>query len=269
MASREELNQLRAEARRRHRAATRKVSRLKTERGVNLSGSKNDPRRDLGRIKTYNARQLRAYINDLNKFTSRSNQFVADAHGRPVPGSLWQQYKNLERQYNQRVESAFRRVADMPYPGGDWTIGERLASLQPRHPQVLSPAVNSLYNPPRRRPSNVVSERALRRLIGDMKERLKPGYFDKLIKNARDEYSQMSALLHQPDLDKAVANLTDEQFQVLWNYTSFATAESMKYEIAKDLLADKQKPWQTEYREQAIENAWELVQWASTLDLDR
>lgn len=263
----EELERLRVEARARHRAATRKVSRLKTGRGVNISGTRADPRRDPSRIKSYNSRQLKAYIRDLNQFTDRRVQFVADTRGRPMQASLWRQYKGLEQQYNRVVGERFSRVSDVFLPTSGMTLGERMEMTRPEHPQALSPAVNAPYRPPARQPTNIASERALRQLVRDMKERLKPGHFRKLTKDARQQYEQMTHLTRQSDLDKKVRALTDEQFNVLWNFTPFATAESLKYERAKDLLAGKDKPWQSDVIRNAQESANELVAWASQLDL--
>lgn len=270
MASRDELNRLRAEAAKRHRAATNKISRLKQNRNVEISGSKADPRREKANIKRYTASQLRTYIKELNSFIDRKVQFVPDAHRRPVAGSLWDQYKALETRYNARVERELDKYRDIKIPKSNMTVGQRLAMMTPDHPRMGgSVAVHSPYEPINRKPTAAASAKAVRRLIRDMKNRLKPDYFDRNAESGRDVANKMLALFHRPDLNDKLNALTNKQFSFLWNLTGFATALSLGYEGALSQLSDDEKPWHTQAIEHAIEDAIDEVKWVSELDLGR
>src|SRR4051812_16186860 len=109
-----ELDDLRREARRRHKAATDKISRLR-KKGVDLGGSKEDQRRDLGLVKRYNTRQLRDYIGSLNNFTSRDNQYHSSANG-IIKADRFKVYKDLEGKYNADGLAHFDHVADVFVP---------------------------------------------------------------------------------------------------------------------------------------------------------
>lgn len=263
-----ELAELRKLARARHRAATRKVSRLRTTHDVELSGTKYDPRRDLGKIKRYTAAQLRTYIGQLNEFTARKTQYVGDAQRRPIKGTMWEQYKALEAKYNERVNTDFANMyADVFLPMSGQTLGERMAATVPTHRQMGSPAVNSPYNPPARKPRNVGSEKALKRLMQNLRDRVKPEYRKRLVDEGRQQYGQMLDVIDQEDLRQAVNSLNDEQFFMLWNYTPFAGAISLNYEIAMKALSSKEQPFHSKQFEDQIGDARALVNWAKSVRL--
>ena len=93
MASREELQALRDLARKRHRAVTQKVSRIKAKEDVVLSGTKLDPRKDPTSFKRMNSIQLKAHIARMDTFVSRDVSYVKGAaKTAPLTGTLWQTY---------------------------------------------------------------------------------------------------------------------------------------------------------------------------------
>src|SRR5699024_8847280 len=243
MASPEELRALRAMANRRHRAATNKISRLKNDVGVNVSGSEVDPRRNRANIKNYTEKQLRSYINQLDSFVSRRTQFVPDAHRRPIPATQWREYQRLEKKYNQKISTRFDRYRDIDLGPSGMTVGQRMEMMTPKFPYMQDRAVNTPYTPLNRRSSNIGSERALRRLTEDMKSRLEDSYSTQRIKAGREQFEEMSKLLDAPGLARRVRNLSDAQFEVMWDFTGFATAASLGYQISKDLLAGNEKRW--------------------------
>lgn len=263
----EELNELRAMARARHRATTRKISRIKSETGLTISGSKNDPRRDLSRIKRYTKSQLRAYIGQLNDFSSRSVQFVPSATRTPIQADLWKKYKGLERRYNQRVNAQFDTVKDVFLPAVGQTIGERMAMITPAHRQLTNPAVNAPYRPAEMQPRNVKSEKALKRLIAQKQNQLKASYRKKLVDDARRQFSQMADVINRRDLARDVAKLSDAQFEVLWNYTPFASAIGINYEVIQAMLSNKEKPYHSDSLRNAVASQKSLIEWARKADI--
>lgn len=263
----EELNELRAMARARHRATTRKISRIKNDTGLPISGSRNDPRRDLSKVKRYTKSQLRTYIAQLNDFSSRSVQFVPSANRTPIQADLWKKYKSLEGRYNRRVNAQFEKVADVFLPAVGQTLGERMAMITPAHRQLTNPAVNSPYRPAEMKPSNVASEQALIRLIAQKENQLKASYRKKLIDDARSQFAKMADVINRRDLAQDVSKLSDAQFEVLWNYTPFATAIGINYEVIQAMLSNNEKPYHSDSLRNAVASQKSLIEWARKADI--
>lgn len=267
MASAEELRALRAMANRRHRAATNKISRLKNDVGVNVSGTDVDPRRTRANIKNYTEKQLRSYINQLDNFVSRRTQFVPDAKRRPIPASQWREYQRLEKQYNEKISAQFARYRDVDLGPSGMTVGQRMEMMTPRFPYMQDRAVNTPYTPLNRRSSNIGSQRALQRLTKDMRARLEEGHSSRELQAGREQFEKMAELLDAPGLTRRVRNLSDSQFEALWKFTGFGTAISLGYDINQQLLAGNEKRWHGQVLESSMSAANELVKWAESLDL--
>lgn len=262
-----ELEELRRLARQRHRAVTGKISRLNREANVPLSGTKSDPRRDLSKVKRYTKAQLRTYIEQLNGFNTRSVQFVPSANRTPMRADLWKQYKSLERRYNQQVNDRFESVRDVFLPTVGQTIGERMDMITPVHRQLTNPAVNAPYRPAEMNPGNVSSERALERLIRQKRNQLKKSYRKKQIDDARENFAKMADAINRRDIADDVAKLSDARFEVLWNYTPFASAIGIIYEVIMAMLSNKEKPFHSDSLRNAVATQKSLIDWAQQADL--
>ncbi len=262
-----ELEELRRLARQRHRAVTGKISRLNREASVSLSGTKTDPRRDLAKVKRYTKAQLRTYIEQLNGFSARSVQFVPSANRTPMRADLWKTYKGLERRYNQQVNDQFEKVKDVFLPTVGQTIGERMDMITPVHRQLTNPSVNAPYRPAEMRPGNVSSERALQLLIRQKRNQLRKSYRKRLIDDAREQFAKMADTINRRDLVGDVMKLSDKRFEILWNYTPFATAISIEYEVMKAMLSNKEKPYHSDSLRNALASQKSLIDWARQADL--
>jgi len=269
MVSKAELEAKRELAKSRHRAVGKKISRLKQTNEVKVGGTKYDPRRELKKLERYNARQLDAYVRELNSFMKRETQFVPDSQRRPMKGDQWKQYKELEKQYNNRATSEYSPLADIPLPHTGMTVGERMSMMTPDHPQAGNPSVNNPYKTVQRKPTNVAGAKKLNDLIKDLKKRLDSRFEAKELKRARDEFSQMMAKINMPDMEKAVNSLTPSDFKNLWYLTSFATDISIMYEVSMALISDKDKPWHSDVFDNAVADAMVQIQWAKNLDKQR
>lgn len=264
----ESLEEARARVAGRARAATRKVSRLKRATGVEISGSAVDPRRDPKLVAKYNRRQLAAYERDLNSFVSRRTQYVPDAQGRPIKSKTWNEYKRSEAAYNAGVTERFGKVKDIPLPISGQTIGERMDAMTPEHRQAYNPAINAPYKPPTRKSKQIASEKALKKLTRQMKDRLDPRAEGRAARAARDQLKQMLDVINEPDLQAAVDKLTNGQFMTMWNYTQFATNISLNYDVKQRMMSGKEKPWYSEALKQAVRNSHALADWAGSLASD-
>lgn len=261
----DDINNLRSQIQRLRKAATRKVSRLKTAKDVYVSGTNVDPRRKPHVEEKYNARQLRKYAEQLQGFMSRGTQYVPDSQRRPMPAQDWREYKKLEKQYNQKVHDYFKRVEQIQLPNSEENIGQRMAKMTPDHRQMGNVSVNAPYKPPERPSTAVAGRAALEKLKADMERRLTPEYFDEVNKAGMEQFSAMAEIINEPQLADDVRGLTGEQFAVLWNYTAFPTAVSLNYEIMLKLLSGKEQAHHSDAYRQQISIANELIEWAKTL----
>lgn len=266
MTSPEELAALRAEVSRLRRRVGQKVSRLRRSAGVELSGSSVVPSREAKAHNRYNATQLNAYAKELSGFLDRKVQFVPDREGRPIPKAKWdKEYKTLERQYNENVDAIVKNVRDLDLPNGQ-SIGEYMSEMTPTHRTMTNPAVNSMYDPPVRSSKNFRSESALDKMIDTMRVRTSPGYTDQVVNVAREQAEQMLDVIGDSKLRKSVEELSDQQFFVLWQYTAFAKALSLNYEIKFKTLAGERKsqPFDPTILENSLAESKALAEHAKT-----
>lgn len=262
--TRQSIEALRADVARKRRLATRKISRLKQQKGVYVSGTSADPRRDASGERRATSRELRAYSRQLSKFLDRKTQYVGDSSGRPVPAEKWKQYKSQEAAYNDKVHRYFESVADVKLPNGE-TVREYMAKTTPDHRQAGNAAVNAPYDPTVRQPKNIASKESLDKLTESMKKRNSADYFAKQNQMSKAQFKQMVEVINEPALSDAVDSLTDKQFAVLWNYTGFATGVSIPYELMMKLLSDQEKPWHSEVSATSVRESYALAKWATTL----
>lgn len=233
----ERVSQLRAEARARHTAATRKVARLRSK-GVQVVGTKYDVRRPSAKIDKLNSIQLAAYITKLNSFVDRKTQFVGDVHGRPIPATLYREYKATERQINNTVNKAYEQIKDINLPGQNRTIDDRMQAITPKHKHAGN-AANSPYLPVVRNPENFASEKKLKEMIAKNKKRLKTDFLAKDLKRDREVVRVMANTLGRPDLAYRVKKLTNDQFNILFNFWGFINKLGLPYEVAQARIRDK------------------------------
>lgn len=265
MVSKHELEQLRAEAAKRQRDVTRKISRLKHQGGAPISGTGLDPRREPAKLKTYNSRQLAAYVRKLDSFMDRGTQYVGLGSGDVIPKRDWEKYKKLERQYNNRVNKNFESIKDKKLPNGR-TIEEFMKLSTPDRRSARGVAVNAPYDPPVRVPQGVKNKKQLNKLIADMRKRVRTTHEEKQIKIAQSVFHQMSNKFSNAELDQKVSKLTPGQFRALWNYSTFAMDISFSYEQAKKMLTSDEDSLDDEF-DKRLESANELAEWASKLKL--
>jgi hypothetical protein len=226
----DELRRLRDEVRKRRSAVTAKVGRIRRNTGVDVTGTNEDPRRPPKVINKYSAPQLKKYLNDLNAFQDRGVGFVAGKGGSIIPKKAWIEYKKLERQYNKLGELHVKAIADIKVPGLGVTVAQRNANLPARaHGDII----NRPYVDINRNPRNVVDLKALKKLTKDMRRKVSPSFLPGEIRKARRELSAMLKTIGSGEYADRAKGLTDNQFNILWNYTNFATNISLRYEITK------------------------------------
>lgn len=256
-----ELDALREEVKRRRKAATNKISRMRRAKGVDIGGTDLDPRRDIKVIKRYNRTQLANYLKEINHFQSREVGFVAGVGGTPLPKSAWEHYKQIERQYNAVGAKHNDSVGDFFIPTAGMTIRQRDATLRADRLQAQGDTVNRPFSTLNRSPNNINGVNALNKLAKDLQKKLDRNFLPKEIKKARKQAKAMFNIIGGDEFAKSVDKLTDAQFDVVWNYTDLARKSSIIYAI----IQGKAAGWQSSVIEDQSSDIGELLTWASTL----
>ena len=216
------IDDLRAEVRKRRAAVTAKENRIKRNTGVDLKGTREDPRRDPKVIKKYNSNQLRAYLKELNNFMLRENGYVPDSSGGFIRKRDWLNYKRNERNFNKIVRQHFEKIADIKDPYRNVTIREAEGLFVPESKRAAGEIRHRPLNEIDRKPKNIKSAEALKKLNDQIKKKSDPKFLDKAIKAGRKQAGQMLDNAGLSSLKDAVAKLSNQQFDVLWNYWGFA-----------------------------------------------
>jgi len=262
----DDLKKLRDAVRKRRNAVTAKENRIKRRTGVDIRGTNADPRRPLEVVNKYNRRQLQAYYNELDAFMDRGNGFVAGANNVPIPKIEWLKYKRLEQQYNSIGAMQFDKVAEIFIPTAGMTIAQRDATIVPDTLSAQGAIVNRPYSLIDRAPENVRDAEALKKLTAEMKKKVSQHFLPAQIKSAREQLGQMLTVIGNADLTKKANSLSDAQFNVLWNYTNFATNVSGIYFIMQKQAADSGDRWYSSVVEDYSNDIRELFDWAGQID---
>jgi len=256
-ALREELNQTR-------RAVSRKISRIQRNNDATVAGSEFDPRRPIA--PNLNARQLEAQIAREKAFLSRKIQFVGDAHGAPIPRAEWVPLAKTQEKYNAMVVKGLDAMGSLVLPSGE-TVAKRNAKMKADHEMAGNPSVKTPHQPRVLTPKNVNGRKAVKALKEDLERKMRPSYDKKELKRQKEELRQVLAAIKNPGLDEDIASLTNNQFNLLWNYTSFANAATHWYEFVQDKLRGKKKSWHQSRLEAKYKEALNLVKWVKEQDI--
>lgn len=239
MASREELNNKRQQARKLHKAATRKVSRLKSK-GVDVAKSGIDPRRDLSTLKRLNTKQLDSYIKRLEAFNSRSTQFAPGKGGEALPGDKWWEVATKVKQVNRKREALWDEIKDLRIPSmGNVSLAEDQAMRTPDHP-TMGATQSRAPHLPVRKDSQGIAKAKLNQNIAELNAKLDPAYERKVLSGQRWAAYRMLDDIGRTDMVMDLVKMSDKAFNVLWNYTHFAEAEVLYYHRMQGRNHDRQ-----------------------------
>lgn len=261
-----EIDRLRALAKARQRAVGNKISRLRSQHNVEVGGSKHDPRRKVENIDRYNAPQLRAHLARLDAFMSRKTQFVPDAHRRPIDAADWRRLVKAKEKVDRMESGTYEKMKDVYIPESGMTVGQRKAATTADHPRAGQPR-KAGYRPTKLSSRSITSARALKKLIRDYERKGSPEHFERRRNNWRKGVKKMADLMGLPELWDDVKNLTNDQFDLLWGFTNFATAVDLPYLMRKLLLSSKEKAFHSEVVDQHLAEARRLLDWAKKVNL--
>ena len=260
-----DINELRDEVARRQQAANRKVQRL-NRKGVSLSGTTFDVRREPSNIGRYTRKQLSTYLNQLNSFVDRRNAFVSGVEGVPIRKASWDAYKRTERAYLKRVEQHYSGVKDTFIPAA----GKTVQGFDKTMRRTRTPGMGGVPRPlealPELQPFEVMDEKKLARLQRRLEGKLDKGFLPKELKKQRRQMNRAVAEFGDPELVKLAKGLSDTQLDTLWNYTDAPRDLFAGYHFMQLLSANKADEAQASIHEDSAAETRQWLEWAATLE---
>jgi len=257
------LDDLRKQVIERQRAANRKVNRLRNK-GVQIVGTGHDVRRDIGNVGKYNARQLQAYLGQLNSFIDRSNSFVPGSQGTPIRRSVWNEYKRAERAYNRKAEEHYSGVQGTFVPQAGMTIVQFDTSVRPNTVRARG-GVNRPLEPQRFDSFEIANEKRLADLTKRLQSKSRQEYLPAQIRKQRRTLNKAVQDFGDPELNALAKSLTDEQFDILFNYTDAPRDMFEGYHFLKLLATGKADKAQASIHEDSAYETRQWLEWASKL----
>jgi hypothetical protein len=229
-------NELRRLALQKHRAVTRKVSRIKATTGAEVSGSDQDPRTELAFIRNASEGELRALVRKQDKFLARSTQFVPDADLKPLPKSLWQKYEAAEAKKNAAELKTYQEFKDVEIGPSGMTVDQRMAAITPLHAHMGQHTTPNPYRSNKRASTSVYGVNGLKRLIDHTRKLATQKHQKEALDNHRAGVMKMLDSIGDEQLSQKLNSLTTKQWAYLWKYTPFAANIKPTYEHYKDAI---------------------------------
>lgn len=192
----------------------------------------------------------------------RKNAFVPGDSGVPLPAAKWREYKRLESQYNRIGNREYQKVGEtfLPQPGVKVKDRRKLLAQS-----ALGEAANQPYMEINRNNRGIVSEEALAKLTDQMRKKTSREYLPGEIAKSREQFMDMLTEIGNANYIDAANKLSDDQFDTLWNYTSFATEISSDYEIMKMKARGEEERAHAKIHKDNGDAINELLQWATFL----
>ena len=234
------VEQARARAVARHRAVTKKISRLNRGVGAEISGTQFDPRGSLSDVRKMTSRQANAYIKKMDRFVDRKTQFVPDSQHRPMPMRNWLSYKDAEKAMNKIIQTEKKQFGKLKLPNG-LTSEQARAMTQTIHPHMHNPATNSMQKELDRKSKTAKDLRALDKLTMAMRNRATPKHRAEMERADRIATDKMLRAIGDDALANKVQKLSSAKFRFMFGHSEgFANDLSLDYEAWKKLmLAEK------------------------------
>lgn len=281
------IKALRAQVKARQVAVSRKINRLEKQHdGLQLMGSRFDPRRETSRIDRYNTAQLQAQLARLNGFMDRRTQFVSGAHGVPMRKQEWERrVASLQRRANRAKRAMKNKYAGVFVDESGMTVAQRQATMDSDRKLAGNPAVQRPWTETNYEPKNVTGESSMRILEKALRKQIGKQYEADKIAEARKQAMQMlrgiKTVLPKrsnlragdedvtyPELKRALNNLTNGQFAAMFFGSTFATALSLEYELTQALLSGKHKAFHNDLMTASAAEVVRQINWARDLELD-
>lgn len=213
-----------------------------------------------------NSRQLRRYADQLRSF-NENHGYVRGLDGAPISRSAAEYYRKLERQNNRISEGYEQAVGGVIVPG----LGQDIASQIDRRDRqrFVAGGEQATFQKINRDFGDISGQDSINRLIEGLRKKTRPQYLTERISNIRHTIETMLEQSNDQDSVRAIRLLSDEQLNILVDYTPFMNAASGRYEFQKAMNADETyspENWMTDIFETNLDEVHSLIDWAHTLD---
>lgn len=259
-----DINEVRAEVARRQKAANAKIARLR-RKGVQLTGSEFDVRRDPSRVARYNGRQLQSYLGQLNEFTHRRNQFVAGSEGVPIPAHVYNHAQRVAREYNAYVQEREAPLMGINIPQSGMTVGEFQRDVVGSRKRGKGARNERPLSVEQREAFEFVNADRVRDWQENLKKKMRPNYMNERIEKQRYVMLQAVTAFGDDEMTALAKGLTDDQLDVMWNYTDAPRDTFSGYHILQLFGSGKADEAQANIHEDATHETREWLKWASSL----
>lgn len=265
-----DVEALRNLVRKRRSAVTAKETRILKNTGIDIKGTKEDPRLPPSVVNRYNRAQLNSYLGRLNAFMSRSNGYILDSSGTLISRAEWTRYSSTERRYNALAKADFNKVKKLIDPISGLSIADREKLLVPDSKRAQGDVIHRPYSEVHRKPQNIKNEKALIKLNTFMNKKLAAGYLPKQLASQR---RQARAMVKNAGIKVDFNSLSDNQFNALWNYTGFATrlgqiGSSGSHRSKNVRESDSKDRMNAQVKDEIAEDVQTIVEKAKTWSID-
>ena len=213
------------------------------EYGVDITGTKYDPRKKRGAIDKMTKKQLTKYIDILREFSKSTNIIYYAGHkdaktGKPSIISFESMSKLVHATIarNKRLKKYRDEQADMPLPwrGEGMTAGKYNNDWRPHSKYFDSSSAYSLEPAPPPTPIRFVSDKAVRTLAESRMDEITPSAHKRRIFAMREQISEMLKVIGDSTLMRFL-DMSDEALWYLWTSDeSLADYLAFLYETYKD-----------------------------------
>lgn len=247
MTDRAELERLRAEARRKTKNMTNKISRVKSQspdeyHRVYLVGTGWDFRKSQKDLKSMNAATLKKYIRDADTFLSRKTQFIA-AGGQPLLKSMYEEYQRNEAAYNRQAMSVHEYGEQYEMAKRPFEHAKEMAEHRAAHPfsERFNRSQPGKIKPAYKEVSYFYNQNVLKNSNERMKKRSKSGYDKKVAKDVRSVLKSMGINT------SSLRNISSQALAYAWQWGKLAHSAADWYEQMKRFSHDSADMKAAEY----------------------
>ena len=266
-----DIDDLRAQVRKQRAAVTRKEKRILNNTGIGIASTDEDPRRNPSVIKKYNSRQLNNYLKELNAFMQRDNGYIPDSTGGFIRKNEWLGYKRSEVKFNKIVKAHFDKIKEIRDPYRNVSIKDAEGLFVPDSARAQGEIRHRPYNEIHRNPQNIKNVDALRKLQAQVDGKLSKDYLNKALDAGRRQAGQMMDNAGISESKDKLAKLSNQQFDVLWNYFGFAGRLAQIGESGgkRKENIDKFDPLDAQDKDNIKKDIEDLIEDASKLKFDK
>ena len=238
-----ELARLRADVKRQQRLVRAKMARADKNYRVDWdlrSNQRQTPIVDPKKVDRYTAKQLNSVLAKQNKFLDRKNILRADAKGHILPAKDVAENMALMRKYYSLAHNEWNKFKDIPAYHSEERFGDGQTLEDIRKQRTpdhgLGASSDSLGNvKPSRKYSSVRDADALRKLNEGLRDKVKPGYFDRRHERMMQAIAEQLSLFggKGEEVYDKIADMTPKARKLLLTDRRFMDSLTANYERIK------------------------------------